>query len=98
MNKKDFLKFLYDYEGAPDLSLAEELLRVKYRTLVDAIEELTLGKRVVKMTISGKTMEFGIVDLPQLKTMRDEVVSEMETMLDVESNRRCYRVRSSKGF
>ena len=41
-----------------------------------AIGDLVMGRRVVKMIVAGKHMEFGQADLPQLRDMHAQKVQE----------------------
>jgi hypothetical protein len=61
----------------------------------EAIIDLASGQRVVSVSIAGKTIQYGIADLNQLKALRKEIQSEIQALSGI---KRYYHVRTSKGF
>jgi len=49
------------------------------KSVEEAILELATGKRVVRLTIAGKTYEYAQADLAALKELRTQIQSEINT-------------------
>ena len=64
---------------------------------MSAILELAKGERVVRVTIAGKSTEFGQSDLPALRALRDELGAEYMGLVSA-SNHRVFRAKTSKGL
>lgn len=79
-----------------DLYSLKLMLREQYQAIRTAIIELVKGERVATVTISGKTTQFSQIDLPQLRTIRDELTEELRGLFGGQN--RCFKVQSSKGF
>ncbi len=60
----------------------------------DAMIALAAGERVVRITVKGKTMEYGVADLPQLTALRDKIKSEPNK----NSRKRFTRIQTRKGL
>ena len=102
----DPLDFFYTDEEREDLLPDEitdlrieqkESVRADYLAIRAAILALAKGERVARVTIAGKTVDYGAADLPQLRVLRDEYADEMRQLLDVGTNR-VFRIKSSKGL
>ena len=87
-----------DYAGNPNSHQeAVETIHANYLAVRQAIMDLATGKAVVKITISGKVTEFIQTDLPQLRTLRDELANELRSLLDI-SKGKCYKIKTKGGF
>ncbi len=64
------------------------------QTVQQALIDLAAGKRVVRITVKGKTMEYGNADISQLTTLRNEIKSE----LNKGSRKRFVRFQVRKGL
>jgi len=42
-----------------------------------AIVDLATGKRTTRFVISGEVVEYGIVSLPELRKLRDEIAADV---------------------
>ena len=60
-----------------------------------AISDLVVGKRVVKMIVAGKHFEFGEADLPQLRDLYSQKLQEEAAAAPVPSY---ILTRTSKGL
>ena len=67
-------------------------LRQQYNEVRRAIISLATGQAVASITISGKTTQFMQTDLPQLRTLRDELSTELRTLLGT-GQPKCFRIR-----
>ncbi len=85
--------FLHDTDALE----IEDSLRADYLAIRAAIIELATGQRTVRLTINGKTAEYGQVDISTLRTLRDELADELRAV----AGRTSYKpnlVMTSKGF
>ncbi len=64
-------------------------------TIESAITSLAAGTRKVRVTMNGKTVEYGQVDLEQLRSLRDQIQAEVSS---ASGRRRFVLTSSSKGL
>ena len=86
--------FLHDDES---INLEDDL-RADYLALRTAIMDLATGKRVVRLTLNSKTVEYGQADIAVLKTLRDETAEEIRILTGRNAQYKCIKTMTSKGF
>jgi hypothetical protein len=59
-----------------------------------AIINLAAGRRVVSVTIEGKSIAYGQAQLPELKQLKAEIVLELQTT----TSRRFFLAQTDKGL
>lgn len=64
-------------------------------TITQAIIDLGAGRRKVRATIAGNSMEYAAVDLPQLRSLRTEIAAELSAASL--APRHCY-ITTGRGF
>ena len=64
-------------------------------TITQAIIYLGAGRRRVRATVAGNTVEYAAADLPQLRSLRQEIQQELSNITD--SPRHCY-VTTARGL
>ncbi len=64
-------------------------------TIESAITSLAAGTRKVRATLNGKTVEYGQVDLAQLRSLRDQIQAEVSSAA---GRRRFVLTSTSKGL
>ncbi len=89
---------LYPDEVADLRNDLESELRANYLTVRSAIIELATGARVVRLTINGKSTEYGQTDIATLRIIRDELAEELRILTGRNAQYRCHRAMTSKGF
>jgi len=65
-------------------------------TITQAIIDLGAGRRQVKVTIAGETMEYAPANLDALRSLRSEIQAELASTGDTD-NRYCL-LATGKGF
>jgi hypothetical protein len=60
-----------------------------------ALLKLATGKRVVSVTMEGKTIEYSRADLDKLESLRNNIASEINRISKKSS---CMLVKTSKGL
>lgn len=76
----------------------EDKLRSDYLAVRAAVIELAKGERVVRVTVNGKATEFAQADMAQLIRLRDELSSELFSLVGRRNKYRCLRASTAKGF
>lgn len=76
----------------------EDDLRADYLAIRSAIVELATGTSVVRLTVNGKTTEFGQTDIATLRVLRDELAEELRVLTGRNAEYKCHKAMTSKGF
>ncbi|WP_054031013.1 hypothetical protein [Desulfatitalea tepidiphila] len=63
-----------------------------------AIAELLAGQRVTRLTIAGKSIEYGQADLVALQKLEADTLAELRRYQGLYPSYKCLRASTSKGF
>jgi hypothetical protein len=74
-----------------------EAIHADYIAIRKAIVDLATGKTVARISISGKSTDFAQADLPQLRTLRDELATELRALMNI-SQAKAFKLKTSSGF
>lgn len=63
-----------------------------------AIIDLATNKRHVKFVIAGEVVQYSLVDLPQLRALRNDIAVEVELNSETSDAVRAFVVHGGKGL